>query len=78
MDQHARRFVHSQDVVILVQNGQGPILAGVFRGGLVQQEGHGVAPADGEIGPLGGAVDQDPVRGLQPVHEAGGDPHFVF
>ena len=78
MHQHADGFIHHQNVVILVENGQLSLLGGIVRLSLIQRHSDDVSRLYGIVGMNRYTVDKKLVLPLQAVHKAGGHMQFFL
>jgi len=76
VNEHPGGLVHCQQEIILVQQGQGPVLCRIVRLRGVQQQRHRVPGLNGEVRVPALAVDQNTVLPFQPVHQPRGNVHF--
>ena len=78
VNQHSRRLFHRDQMVILVKDGQGALLRGIFRFRLIQNDGELISGFHRVVRMLRLSVDQDQILPLQPVHKPGGHFQFLF
>ena len=78
VNEHSRRLIHYQDMIILVEDGEFPVLGGIFRLRFIQVCGDHVSDRHGKIRMPGDAVHIELFAPLEFVHKACGKPQFLF
>ena len=76
MDQHTGGLIHSQQPIVLIKNGQRPILSRIFRFFVIQPDGDHISGLYGIICALRLPVDPDAVPPLELIHQTCGHPQF--
>ena len=76
VDQDARRLVQGDEARVLIQNGEGTVLGGEIRSRLLYDDADPIPRLQDAVGVGAFPVDPEGVQGLQPPHQAVGDPQL--